>query len=140
MDRIDDRAAIHDLNSLYAISFDEFRLAECVNCWTHDGVLDESETGFGVFHGREEIRKFFRDSLFANAQHVVHLMFNHLVTDIDGDTATGRVSCLTEIVRNDGAHLRAYVTYTDDYRRTDGEWKFGSRTITSAFPHEALNT
>ena len=48
-----DRLAIHDLNTTYALVFDSFQLEESVNCWTEDGILDESETGFGVFHGRD---------------------------------------------------------------------------------------
>ncbi|WP_033043257.1 nuclear transport factor 2 family protein, partial [Streptomyces rimosus] len=73
---------------------DGFRLNESSGCWAEDGVLDERETGFGLFQGREAIRDFFRDSLFAHARNVIHIMFNHLVTDIEGNRAAGSVSCL----------------------------------------------
>lgn len=138
MDDLADRVAIHDLNSRYAVSFDTFQLDEAVTCWTVDGVLDESETGFGVFRGHDAIRGFFRDTLFAHAAHVVHLMFNHLVTSIDGDTAEGVVYCLTEVATKDGGHVRAHVRYEDEYVRVAEQWKFRSRVIRSAFPHDAL--
>ncbi|WP_030666480.1 nuclear transport factor 2 family protein [Streptomyces rimosus] len=134
----DARAEIQDLNSRYAIAFDSGQLDESVGCWVEDGVLDETETGFGLFEGREAIRVFFRDTLMANSTHVVHMMFNHLITSIEGDHGEGRVNCLVEIAKTDGSHARAHVTYNDRYIRADGEWKFASRVITSAFPHAVL--
>ncbi|WP_199921488.1 nuclear transport factor 2 family protein, partial [Streptomyces rimosus] len=53
MNHLADRAAIHDLNTRYAVAFDGFRLNESSGCWAEDGVLDERETGFGLFQGRE---------------------------------------------------------------------------------------
>ncbi|MFD7662182.1 nuclear transport factor 2 family protein [Streptomyces sp. NPDC059788] len=136
----DHRAEIQDLNSRYAIAFDSGRLDESVDCWAEDGVLDETETGFGRFEGREAIRAFFRDTLMANATNVVHMMFNHLITGIEGDRGEGRVNCLVEIVKTDGGYARAHVTYTDRYVRVAGRWKFASRVVTSSFPHEALTS
>lgn len=130
--------AIHDLNSYYAVAFDSFQLDESVDCWVEGGILDESETGFGVFQGRDAIREFFRDTLFANAEHVIHMMFNHLVRSIDGDRAEGCVFCLVEVATKDGGRRRAHVKYEDEYVRQDGVWKFGSRVVTSAFPHDPL--
>ncbi|GAA1718252.1 nuclear transport factor 2 family protein [Streptomyces yatensis] len=134
MNHLLDRAAIHDLNTRYAVAFDGFRLNESSGCWAEDGVLDERETGFGLFQGREAIRDFFRDSLFAHARNVIHIMFNHLVTDIEGNRAAGSVSCLVEVVKNDGGYVRSHVKYEDEYIRVDGQWKFGSRVIKPSFP------
>ncbi|WHX18943.1 nuclear transport factor 2 family protein [Streptomyces malaysiensis subsp. malaysiensis] len=136
----DDRAEIQDLNSRYAIAFDSGRLGESVDCWAEDGILDETEAGFGLFEGREAIRAFFRDNLMANSTNVVHMMFNHLVTSIDGDHGEGSVHCLVEIVKTDGSYARAHVKYNDRYVRVAGRWKFASRVITSSFPHEALTS
>ncbi|MFI2241487.1 nuclear transport factor 2 family protein [Streptomyces chrestomyceticus] len=135
---IDNRAEIQDLNTRYAIAFDSRQLDESVGCWAEDGILDETEGGFGLFEGRQAIRAFFRDSLMANSTHVVHMMFNHLITSIEGDHGEGRVNCLVEIMKTDGSHARAHVTYNDRYVRIAGRWKFASRVVTSAFPHEPL--
>ncbi|MEU0844466.1 nuclear transport factor 2 family protein [Streptomyces sp. NPDC005962] len=62
MNHLADRAAIHDLNTRYAVAFDSFRSDESSGCWAEDGVLDERETGFGLFQGRDAVRAFFRDS------------------------------------------------------------------------------
>ncbi|MDJ1130582.1 nuclear transport factor 2 family protein [Streptomyces iconiensis] len=134
----DDRAEIQDLNSRYAIAFDERRLDESAGCWTEDGILDETEGGFGLFEGRDAIRTFFRDTLMANSTHVVHVMFNHLITRIDGDHAEGSVHCLTEIIKTDGGYARAHVKYDDRYARAGGEWKFAARVVTSAFPAQGM--
>jgi hypothetical protein len=130
----EDRAGIHDLNTRYATTFDNFQLEDCVECWTEDGVLDETRLGNGLFESRGEIRDFFRDRLFANAAHVIHLMFNHLVGEVDGDRAVGYVYCLVEVVKRDGGYVRLHCKYTDDYVRVGGEWKFQRRTISSSFP------
>lgn len=91
-----------------------------------DGILDETEGGFGLFEGREAIRAFFRDSLMANSTHVVHMMFNHLITSIEGGHGEGRVNCLVEIMKTDGSSARAHVAYNDRYVRDAGRWKFAS--------------
>ncbi|MGW8378203.1 nuclear transport factor 2 family protein [Streptomyces sp. ODS28] len=137
---IEDRAEIQDLNSRYAVAFDGGRLDEAVECWAEDGVLDETETGFGLFEGRDAIRAFFRDTLMANSAHVIHMMFNHLITRIDGDHGEGSVHCQVEVVKTDGGYARAHVKYTDRYVRDGGGWRFASRVVTSAFPHQALTT
>lgn len=136
----DNRAEIQDLNSRYAIAFDSGQLDESVDCWAEDGILDETETGLGLFEGREAIRVFFRDTLMANSTNVVHMMFNHLITSIEGDHGEGRVNCLVEIVKTDGSYARAHITYSDRYVRVAGQWKFASRVVTSSFPHEALTS
>ena len=134
MNQLADRAAIHDLNTRYAVAFDSFQLEESSGCWAEDGVLDERETGHGLFEGRAAVRDFFRDTLFAHARHVIHVMFNHLVTAIDGDHATGSVFCLVEVVKSDGGYVRSHVKYEDEYVRVDGEWKFRSRVLKPSFP------
>ncbi|MEU1982051.1 nuclear transport factor 2 family protein [Nocardia sp. NPDC019395] len=134
MNQLADRAAIHDLNARYAIAFDGFQLDESSGCWAEDGVLDERETGLGLFRGRETIREFFRDELFAHARHVIHVMFNHLITDIEDDRAAGSVFCVVEVVTTDGDYIRSHVAYEDEYVRVDGQWKFGSRVIKPSFP------
>lgn len=136
----DNRAEIQDLNSRYATAFDSGQLDESVGCWAEDGTLDETETGFGLFEGREAIRVFFRDTLMANSRNVVHLMFNHLITRIEGDRGEGRVNCLVELVKTDGSYARAHIVYSDRYVRVAGRWKFASRVVTSSFPHETLTS
>ncbi len=91
-----------------------------------------------MFEGREAIRAFFRDSLMANSTHVVHMMFNHLITSIEGDHGEGRVNCLVEIMKTDGSSPAPTSRTTI---ATSGSQAGGSSpvaSITSAFPHEPL--
>ncbi|WP_371858782.1 nuclear transport factor 2 family protein [Streptomyces chrestomyceticus] len=101
--------------------------------------MDETEGGFGLFEGREAIRAFFRDSLMANSTHVVHMMFNHLITSIEGDHGEGRVNCLVEIMKTDGSCARAHVTYNDRYVRVAGRWKFAGRVNHLGLPARATH-
>lgn len=139
MTELADRLAIQDLNTRFAVSFDSFQLDATVDCWSEDGVLDERPIGFGLHEGQNEIRAFFRDKLFANARHVIHVMFNHLIDEIDGDKATGSAFTLVEIVRTDGVYARAHAKYEDSYVKVAGAWKFQSRTVRTSFPHDALS-
>lgn len=138
MSYLSDRAEIQDLNTTFAVTFDNFELEKCVNCWTKDGILDEREIGFALYDSRNAIRDFFRDSLFANAKHVIHIMFSHLISEIKGNKAKGRAYALVEVMMNDGTYRRAHTLYIDEYVKKDGQWKFKSRVIRSSFPHDAM--
>ncbi|OKH99810.1 hypothetical protein A6A06_22330 [Streptomyces sp. CB02923] len=132
----DDRAEIQDLNSRYAIAFDSRCLDEAVDCWAEDGILDETGTGFGLFEGHAAIRAYF-GKLMDGFPHVIHVMFNHLTTGIDGDHGAGSVHCLVEFVSTDGSYDRVHVKYDDRYVRVGGGWKFASRVLTPTFPRGA---
>ena len=127
--RLEDRAAIQDLNSRYATMCDTFQLEATLDCWTDDAVFDERESGYGEIRGKEALRAFFRDTIFATNAFMVHMMSNHLIDFVDADRATGSVWLIAESVKKSGVRSRVIARYEDEYRRTEQGWKFQLRSI-----------
>ncbi len=124
---LEDREAIRDLYTLYAITLDSGRYEDWIDCFTDDGTFESQR--FGRHVGREGLCKFvkiYRNSLGgAQARHVVTGVY----FEIDGDRADG--SCyFTYYHSKDGrTALAAVGHYEDKLRKVDGRWRFESRVV-----------
>ncbi len=82
-----------------------------------------------VTQGREAIRK-------TQAEHqaipfVMHCVMNPIIT-VDGDTASGRWSCIIPITSADGEDRLLLGTYHEKYVRTSQGWKYSYIKFTAA--------
>jgi len=86
--------------------------------FTEDAVWDGGD--FGVFTGREEIRKVLAG--FAAVPMSYHAVMNPLI-EIAGDHATGNWHKIGGITLPDGRSLIQICGYEDEYRRTAEGWR-----------------
>lgn len=134
---IEERIEIQDLVYKYAYYVDSFIFDEWVKLFAPDGTLDESEFGMGKYDGHAALAGYGAN-MGGRVLHLVHLMTNHLVWDIQGDTAKGTSFAIVESMQKTGARARYHVKYEDDYKRLDGSWVFAKRTLRKSFPPEIL--
>lgn len=111
----DDRSAIRELLTGYALALDAGGIDECVNLFASDGeFLVYGQT----FAGHNDIAKMLRD-----APRGLHLTgVSHI--DVRGDIATARSQVL--FVRAGSLQLRPAL-YDDELARVDGHWRFQRR-------------
>jgi hypothetical protein len=135
---IEDKIAIQELNYRYALHIDLTQTEQWVNIFTPDGILDEREFGFGVHSGHDGIRKYALD-LASHVIHQVHLMTNHLISEVSPTQATGTVFALVEGMTRTLGHNRFHVYYEDEYVKHDKVWKFKKRVLHKTFPPEVVS-
>ena len=134
---IEDKLAIEDLNVRYAMSIDSFDVDTWVDTFTPDGVFDEREVDMGIHEGHDRIRDW-GNLIAASSARVLHLMANHLVTDVTATTARGTVYGLAEGESELTGRRRFHVLYEDEYVKLHGQWKFRSRVVRKRFPPEVV--
>lgn len=134
---IEDRLALQDLVHRYAYFVDSFMFPEWVALFAPDGLLDESEFAMGRYDGREALAGY-GDDMAGRVLHLVHLMTNHIVWDLLGDTARGTSFAIVESMQKSGSRARYHVKYDDRYVRLDGQWVFQERILRKSFPPEII--
>ena len=134
---IEEKIAIQELNSRYALHIDLMQVDKWVEVFSPDGVLDETEFGLGKHVGHDGVRAYF-DSIKDDIIHQVHLMANHLITDISGGAARGTVFALVEVLLRSQGQIRFHVFYEDDYVKIGGEWKIRNRVLHKTFEPEVV--
>ena len=111
----DDRSAIRELLTGYALALDAGDVDACVKLFATDG---EFLVYGNTFAGHEGMTKMFRD-----APRGLHLTgVSHI--DVRGDTATARSQVL--FVRAGSLQLRPAL-YDDELVRREGRWRFRRR-------------
>lgn len=125
-----DRQAIADLCVLYARAVDEYDLEAVVDCYTPDGVF--VRRGLDVV-GADAIRDAYRGAftMYRTMLHTPHPGFVHLqgADDQGRRIASGWSHGHAELATRSTLVLASF-RYEDDYRRTDGRWRFARRSIT----------
>ena len=134
---IEDKIAIQELNLRYAFYIDTSDVDRWVDTFTPDAIFDEHEFDFGTYVGRDQIRAYGH-LIVANSVRVVHLMANHLVTDITATDARGTIYGLAEGVSRANERRRFHVLYEDRYAKAGGEWRISSRIVRKRFAAELL--
>ncbi len=121
--RLEDQFAISQLRARYCHLLDDRKWTEFVALFTKDGAF----SGLESVRGHAALLEFF--TRFGQATpDFWHFCTNETV-NLDGDTATGRVT-LEYLSAADGISYVSAGHYDDVMQRVDGEWKFKSRTIT----------
>ena len=135
---IEDKFAIKDLNLRFAAHIDCGDVDAWVATFTAEGIFDLREINYGLHMGHDQIRAHGHNTVTGPAQ-VVHLMFNHLLSELTDDKAIGTVSGLAEGVSPTGGRYRLHVTYEDEYTKVAGDWKFSRRIVRQRLPPETVD-
>jgi hypothetical protein len=125
--RIEDRLEIAQLRAKYCHYLDDMQWNEFVDLFVQDGVFE----GLSKVSGRDAIMQFFSIGVPKIAERFWHFCTNGTI-ELDGDTATGRIS-MEYISVTDGVSYTSAGHYDDVMVRVNGVWKFKSRKITFYF-------
>lgn len=131
--KIEEKIAIQELNYCYALHIDLKQIDEWVNVFSPDGILDEREFGFGLHSGHDEMREYAL-KLTSNVITQVHLMTNHLISEIGPAEARGTVFALVESLTHSRGHMRFHLYYEDEYMKLGSEWKIRKRLLRKTLP------
>jgi hypothetical protein len=136
LERIEAELALYRLARQYCIGADHRDLELWRQVWTPDAVWDTGPDR--VFTGIEAICAAVREQwrAFPIMQHGT---VNHVV-DITHDSATGRSDVIVHVQLDDTNWITGGGTYTDEYRRHDGQWRIARRTVTRPFDLGPLRT
>lgn len=134
-DPVADRLALRELVERYALAVDRRQPATVAALFAEDGVLvvprPPRSLGPTVERsGRDAVQQAI--AAMGPAMTTLHAVVGHVV-DLDGDTATGVVSCLAHHVQGEPGSERDLVWamhYDDEYRRQDDGWRFQQRLLT----------
>lgn len=134
---IEDRLALQDLVHRYAYYVDSFMFPEWVALFAPDALLDESEFALGRYDGQAALAGY-GDDMSSRVLHLVHLMTNHIVWDLQEKTARGTSFAIVESMQKSGSRARYHVKYEDQYLRLNGRWVFQERILRKSFPPEII--
>ncbi len=131
MSRESDIFEIQQLAIRYAHFADTKRFAEQAGLFTPDSVWDGREVGLGLHEGPENMRKLWSGLADTRVEGAAHLVVNHLIDKVEGDTASGSVYIYSETRIRGGILRFAGNLVHDVYSRTKDGWRFKSRKITA---------
>ncbi len=123
----DDREQIRELYARYAITVDNARFDDWVNCFTPDGVFESPV--FGKFPGHDSLRKFTQQYHESWAGGKVRHMMVNVSFDITDDTATGTCNLIYFSIKEGTTELSAVGGYHDTLRKDNGEWRYTHRKV-----------
>ena len=122
------RESIRDLVARYNACGDSGRFDPMLELFAEDAVLELAD---GAYAGRAAIRAFFesvaqRTGEGRAARFVRHFTATHQIDVLSPHEARGR--CYYAVLTDRG--LDHWGRYVDEYRRSDGRWRFQRRKIT----------
>ncbi len=127
LQKVEDELEIIRLRARYCHLLDDMQWDDFVDLFTEDGVFE----GLSKVSGHQEIMRFFSQDVPKVAEQFWHFCTNGTV-QVDGDTATGRIS-MEYISISNGVSYTSAGHYDDVMVRENGVWKFKSRKITFYF-------
>jgi ketosteroid isomerase-like protein len=133
MNFIEDRLAIQDLTARYAYYLDTFQFDKALDLFTEDSIFDESKIGSGLYEGKPAITGFFAE-IKTVVSHWVHNNSNHVIEQIDGNTANAVLFTSFQGLTYSGGKMQASVYYIDDYVKQNGRWLFRKRVLYPVLP------
>jgi hypothetical protein len=122
--RIEDELAIGQLRARYCHLLDDRDWPAFIDLFTADGLFQ----GLDAVQGHAALMEFFSQRVTKLTEDFWHFCTNGTV-EIDGDTATGRIT-LEYLSVTDGVSYVSAGHYDDVMVRRDGRWRFKSRIIT----------
>lgn len=133
---VEDRLAIQELNFKYALYVDTFEPDNWAQIFAPDAVLDESAFfPDAQFSGRDAIRAYGA-KIKENVHHIIHLITNHIISNLTANTACGTAFALVETMRKNGERVRFHVRYDDEYVKIGDSWLIAKRKLGKSFPPE----
>jgi len=134
---LEDRLAIQDLLIAYAHAVDSLHDIDGIrDVFVEDAVFDLSGIGFPALNGRDEIGKFFEDTVAAMSAHA-HYLTNFVITDYDGDTASIRAYVTGMGRYKAGGGITVHGRYYFDVVRSGAGWKAVRYTMDFLIPPDA---
>jgi len=123
----EDREQIRELYARYAITIDNSRFDEWVNCFTADGTFESPL--LGKFTGVENLHRFTRQYHESWAGGGVRHMMVNVSFDVQGDTATGTCNLIYFKVHDGKSEYLLTGGYHDTLRKEQGEWRYTHRKV-----------
>lgn len=122
--RLEDRWALSDLVSRYAVAVDDRDWDAMARMYARDSVFDSV---LGRFEGRDAVVAYYRERTesFGPTFHIPH---TQTVEFTGEDTATGLVTAHAELAIGPETVVIA-LRYVDAYVREEGGWCFGERKV-----------
>jgi len=120
-----DEEAIRNLRSRYAWYVDDGDWAAWAALFTENAHV--AYAGMPALEGRGEILEFGRETisnLYSYSMHTAQMP--RITVDDDEGTGTGEWYLVVFYEKPGGAEGWVTGTYSDEYRRVDGEWKFAA--------------
>lgn len=114
---------IGQVKSSYSWYYDTCDLEGLLSIFTDDAVCDFGP--YGLWEGEDAIRQGYSKNIWPKDDRfaTVHNTTNPII-EVNGDTATGKWFVLDNILGPANKHpLVMIATYTDEFRRVNGEWK-----------------
>jgi uncharacterized protein (TIGR02246 family) len=120
LQNLEDKEAIREMLSRYALAIDLKRVEDFLDLWTPDGVLVSDGSGSIIsIKGREEIRAYLAPFLTIATQ---HLLLDYLI-EVNGDTATAVGYQVMTDTREDRARIGRCAVRSFRFRRVKGKWR-----------------
>jgi SnoaL-like domain len=133
---MEDRLAIMELASFYALCCDTRLFDRLASLFVEDCIYDESCVGLERAVGKAALLRTF-ERIDAELGPAMHTSSNHIISYYDGTIARGLCYVLAEGQLSEalgGAYLRTAGYYDDVYVREHGQWLFEERTLHCLIP------
>jgi hypothetical protein len=124
--QIEDRFALRDLSLDYCRAVDDRDLETLGELFCVDGEFVHGDQTVSAV-GREAVRDFY-SGRFVGMGPSVHIAHTQRLDAVTEQTATGTVMGSAQMAIN-GRTVVAAIRYQDEYRRSDGRWRFARRTL-----------
>jgi hypothetical protein len=139
---LEDRLAIMELSSLYAMCCDTHEFSKMAELFTDDCIYDESCVGVERVENKAELLRVFE--VFAEQLGpVVHTSSNHIISQYSGSLARGICYVWAEGYFSEalgGGVLRTAGYYDDVYVKHGGQWYFKERVLRCLVPSVGATT
>ena len=136
LQRLLDREEIRDLVNRFSAYEDRRMWDEAAECFTEDGVFDETAVDGPRSEGREQIRTFFKEQVGAAMTFLAHYATGHVITEQSDDEAKGFFNCFFEGGLHDGTIVKVHGYLDDTYARVDGKWLFKTHKVVLYGPRQ----
>jgi hypothetical protein len=131
-----DREEIRDLVNRFSAYEDRRMWDEAAECFTEDGVFDETAVGGPRAVGREQIRAFFKEQVDPEMTFLVHYATGHVITEQSDNEAKGFFNVFFEGGLHDGSVVKVHSYLDDTYARVGGRWLFKTHKVVLYAPRE----
>lgn len=126
MTEIEDKLAIRDLMARYSFAHNFGDIEGYVECFTEDGVI---ESPIGTVKGSAAIRQYITAREAEVCESPLRYMVTNIITNVQGDRATGKCYLLILQVLREGVKLVTTGVYKDEFCKIDGTWRISHRKL-----------